>query len=73
MTPRRPPLPPGGTAGEYLVVRQGDDNTGGLVDEEFETFGKMMASCPSPTASSPATPRHGPRRCREGHSLIFVE
>ncbi|MCC7359833.1 MAG: hypothetical protein IT317_10170, partial [Anaerolineales bacterium] len=29
---------------EYLVVWQGDDNTGGLVDEEVEIFGQRVAN-----------------------------
>jgi hypothetical protein len=30
------------TEGEYLVVWSGDDNTGSLVDEEFEIFGQRV-------------------------------
>jgi len=29
-------------SGEFLVVWRGDDNTGGLVDEEFEIFGQRI-------------------------------
>ena len=30
---------------EYLVVWESDDNTGGLVDEEYEIFGQRFAVC----------------------------
>ncbi|NJN96951.1 MAG: hypothetical protein HC875_24070 [Anaerolineales bacterium] len=30
------------TANEYLVVWHGDDNTGGLVDDEYEIFGQRL-------------------------------
>jgi hypothetical protein len=30
------------TANEYLVVWTGDDNTGGLVDDEYEIFGQGL-------------------------------
>jgi len=32
------------TANEYLAVWVGDDNVGGLVDEEFEVFGQRLAA-----------------------------
>jgi len=31
-------------SGEFLVVWHGDDNTGGLVDDEFEVFGQRVGS-----------------------------
>lgn len=31
------------TLGEYLVVWFGDDNTGGLVDNEYEVFGQLLS------------------------------
>jgi hypothetical protein len=36
----------GSPAGQFLVVWSGDDNTGGLVDDEFEIFGKMLGILP---------------------------
>jgi hypothetical protein len=41
-----PALASGGAAGQYLVVWQGDDDTGGLVDLEYEIFGKMLGVLP---------------------------
>jgi hypothetical protein len=41
-----PALASGGAAGQYLVMWQGDDNTGGLVDNEYEIFGKLLGILP---------------------------
>jgi hypothetical protein len=40
----------GSTANEYLVVWEGDDNTGPLVDNEYEIFGQQFSN----TASGPS-------------------
>jgi hypothetical protein len=42
-----PELPPNPRADEYLVVWEGDDDTGTLVDDEFEIFGQLL-SVPEP-------------------------
>ena len=34
------------TDGSYLIVWQGDDNTGGMVNDEFEIFGQLLSGGP---------------------------
>jgi len=41
-----PAVSAAGAAGQYLVAWEGDDNTGGLVDQEFEIFGKVLGILP---------------------------
>jgi hypothetical protein len=38
-----PALPPNPRADEYLVVWEGDDDTGTLVDDEVEIFGQLLS------------------------------
>jgi hypothetical protein len=45
-----------GAANEYLVVWQGDDNTGNLVNDEYEIFGQRFAPPPPPSPSPPSPP-----------------
>jgi hypothetical protein len=61
-----------GAANEYLIVWQGDDNTGNLVNEEYEVFGQRFAPLdppppppppplpPPPPVSSPPPPVSSP-------------
>jgi hypothetical protein len=65
---RRPALPANPRPDEYLVIWEGDDDTGTLVDDEDEIFGQLLLVPDQqlPTADSDYFMSYRARRDREG-------
>ena len=62
--PRMPRWPTTPVDNEYLVVWKGDDNVGGLVDDEYEIFGQRLNAATGTALGSERLPhqRHGGHR-----------